>query len=106
MQCSPLTAIATTLAILREAGMTPLCATIKLTLLPPLKYHPLAFIFGMTSVVLHCLSMMTFSRLSIESEGLKQPHSELEKVVVLPEQTNRREPLWPRFTHRHESMAE
>ena len=39
------------------------------------------------------LSMMTFSGLRIESEGLKQLHSELEKVAVLPEQTNRREPL-------------
>ncbi len=39
------------------------------------------------------LSMMTFSRLRIESQGLKQLHSELEKVAVLPEQTNRREPL-------------
>ncbi len=37
--------------------------------------------------------MMTFSGLRIESEGLKQLHSELEKVAVLPEQTNRREPL-------------
>lgn len=39
------------------------------------------------------LSMMTFSRLLVESEGLKQLNSELEKVAVLPEQTNRREPL-------------
>ena len=39
------------------------------------------------------LSMMTFSGLRIESEGLKQLHSELEKVAVLHEQTNRREPL-------------
>ena len=37
--------------------------------------------------------MMTFSRLLVESEGLKQLNSELEKVAVLPEQTNRREPL-------------
>ena len=55
MQWSPPTAIATTQAILCEAGMTPLCATIKLTLLPPFKYHPLAFIFGTISVALHCL---------------------------------------------------
>ena len=52
------------------------------------------------------LSMMAFSRLRIESEGLKQLHSELEKVTVLPEQTPRREPLWPRFKHRHKSMTE
>ena len=55
IQCSPLTAIARPLAILCEAGMTPLCATIKLTLLPPFKHHPLAFIFGTISVALHCL---------------------------------------------------
>ena len=52
------------------------------------------------------LSMMTFSRLLVENERLKQLQSELEKVAVLPDQTSRREPHWPRFTHRHEGMTE
>ena len=50
--------------------------------------------------------MMTFSGLRIENERLKQLHSELEKVVVFPDQTSRREPHWPGFTHRHEIIVE
>ena len=98
MQCSPLTAMATTQAILCEVGTD---ATLR---------HHEADIITLPSIQydkrIPALPMMMSPRLCVENEKLKQLHSEREKVAALLEQTLRRELFWPRSTYRHESMAE